>query len=109
MTPSVEEATQIIGFRALNRAFIGAWRKGWQAAETGAARHSPYADRRSGKYGNVITFSRGFQRFWFEGYDAALIWLDGLRDPALMPTPIAAPRAIPTANALQHAPAKPTP
>ena len=52
-----------------SRAFLGAYRKGRQAAADGKAPHQcPYDDLRGGKRGNIITYSRTFRRMWHQGF-----------------------------------------
>jgi hypothetical protein len=54
----------------VSKALDGAERKGREAAIAGKARRSnPYGDVRSDT--NMVTFSRAFQRRWFEGFDKA--------------------------------------
>lgn len=48
-----------------NRAFIGAYKKGYAAHQTGD--ECPYADRRGGRHDHVITYSRAFQNYWKQG------------------------------------------
>lgn len=56
----------------MNKAFEAAKRKGREAAERGEPRTAcPYPDIRQ-NYHNGRTFSRAFQRYWHEGYDAAV-------------------------------------
>ncbi len=50
-----------------NRAFVGAWLKGWRGAEAGETlRANPYDFW--DMHGCNITFARAFHRFWNEGY-----------------------------------------
>lgn len=51
-----------------NRAFLGAWRKGYAARKAGKPCRSPYEDLRGGKHGNVVTFSRTFIKQWERGW-----------------------------------------
>jgi hypothetical protein len=53
-----------------NRGFLGAFRKGAQARKDAKPRRSPYPDHRGGKYGNIITYSRAFIKYWQDGWDA---------------------------------------
>ena len=57
-----------------NKAFIGAYRKGRRARREGRALGAcPYPDRRGGRYGEQVTFSRAFQNWWHAGWrDEAL-------------------------------------
>lgn len=55
-----------------NKAFAAAYRKGYQAyVEKGAHARCPYFDYRGGRHGQVITFSRAFQKYWWDGYNTA--------------------------------------
>jgi len=50
-------------------AFDGAKRKGFIAGLQGKLPDEcPYKDIRAGKYGHIVTWSRGFQHAWFEGW-----------------------------------------
>jgi ribosome modulation factor len=50
------------------RAFVGAYRKGQQAARDGMSEADcPYEDLRD-SYRNSVTFSRAFRRAWLEGF-----------------------------------------
>ena len=55
--------------RTNNRAFIGAYKKGYYAARTDKPRVTPYGDWRT--YHGGVTFSRAFIRYWLRGYDDA--------------------------------------
>lgn len=55
-----------------NRAFRGAYNKGRRAAMNGLRRECPYRDLRTfrgQRAGHQQTFSRGFIRAWYKGYD----------------------------------------
>lgn len=55
----------------MNKAFQGAYRKGYRAALEGKPIEAcPYVDWR--KADGRLTFSRGFRRAWHDGYRAAL-------------------------------------
>ena len=55
----------------MNRALLGAVRKGIAAAAAGASRDScPYEDKRKGC--GRLTWSRAFRRAWMDGYDGRL-------------------------------------
>ena len=50
-------------------AFEGAKRKGFIAGLQGKLQDEcPYEDIRAGKYGHIVTWSRGFQHAWLEGW-----------------------------------------
>lgn len=50
-----------------NRAFRGAWRRGYRAGLDGMPRHEcPYPDRRRGR--NYATWSAAFASYWYAGY-----------------------------------------
>ena len=54
-----------------SKAFIGAWRKGRQAALDGRSlMDCPYPDRRCGPFGRVVTFSRAYRKFWRDGFES---------------------------------------
>jgi len=54
----------------VNRALIGACRKGYEAAERHVSKADiPYPDYRAPCGG--VTFSRAFRRAWWRGYDIA--------------------------------------
>jgi hypothetical protein len=44
--------------------------RGRQAALAGQPRRPPYADKRAGVHGNIVTGSRGYIRAWLDGYDS---------------------------------------
>ena len=50
-----------------NKAFLGAYRKGYLARVGSKPKISPYDDNRT-RYGGV-TFYRSFQRYWREGWE----------------------------------------
>ena len=51
-------------------AFEGAKRKGFIAGLQGKLQDEcPYEDIRAGKYGHIVTWSRGFQHAWLEGWE----------------------------------------
>ena len=53
----------------MNKALEGAKRKGREAREAGLPESAcPYGDKRGGRHGHMITFSRAFIRAWLEGY-----------------------------------------
>lgn len=52
--------------------------RGRQAALAGKPRRPPYADKRAGVHGHIITGSRGYIRAWLDGYDSAGDPLAGL-------------------------------
>jgi len=56
----------------LTKALAGAFRKGVKAFREGdPSTACPYPDKRGGRTGNNITWSRAFQTAWHEGYKAA--------------------------------------
>lgn len=54
----------------MNKAFLGAYRKGYKAGITGLPRVAPYRDKRT-TYNNGVTFSMAFIHYWEDGYDEA--------------------------------------
>jgi hypothetical protein len=56
----------------MNFAFFGAYLKGYHAfEEQGAGARCPYPDYRGGAHLQVVTFSRAFQKYWYEGFEDA--------------------------------------
>jgi hypothetical protein len=54
----------------INKSFLGAYRKGRKAwDEHGFGALCPYPDRRAGRHNHIVTFSRAFQRLWWEGWE----------------------------------------
>jgi ribosome modulation factor len=52
-----------------SRAFVGAWKRGRQAALDGRSLDDcPYLDRRNHR--GSITFSRTFRRYWRDGFES---------------------------------------
>jgi hypothetical protein len=53
-----------------NRAFQGAYKKGFRAGEEGKPKsHNPYCDERTAR--GSVTYSRAFLKFWDEGWEDA--------------------------------------
>jgi len=53
----------------MNKTFLSAYKKGRKAfLENGTKAICPYLDKR-GEYRNNITFSRAFQKYWYEGFE----------------------------------------
>ncbi len=56
----------------MNRAFYGAYQKGYQAyQQQGQGARCPYVDKRAGRHDHIVTFSRAFTRYWQEGFSDA--------------------------------------
>lgn len=52
-----------------NKAFRGAYRRGHQAGMDGKPLEAcPYRETRGGAHGNIVTFSRAFRAYWFDGH-----------------------------------------
>lgn len=55
-----------------NRAFQGAYRKGWEARRSGEPlTANPYPDYMAGRYAHVTTWSRAYRRYWADGWKDA--------------------------------------
>lgn len=51
------------------KALAGARRKGYEAGRAGQPESTcPYQDKRGGRHGHVITFSRAFRNWWLIGW-----------------------------------------
>ncbi len=58
------------GFEKWNRAWRGAYRKGYEASQAGLPVSAcPYEDKR--KWDGRLTWSRAFQAAWCDGWNAA--------------------------------------
>lgn len=52
--------------------FYGAYKKGRKAFQAdGDSAVCPYQDKRGGRYNHIVTFSRAFIAYWFEGFEDA--------------------------------------
>ena len=53
--------------------FYGAYKRGRAAyaKEKQSYEECPYPDYRGGRYGNIITYSRAFRRYWYKGWQDA--------------------------------------
>ena len=58
------------GVRSTSKAHLTVWKKGYFAALQGELPRCPYRDHRGGKFGNIVTGSRGFIHYWLDGYRA---------------------------------------
>jgi len=55
-----------------NKAFFSAYKRGRRAFDLyGDSAVCPYPETRGGQYGQVVTFSRAFQKYWREGIEDA--------------------------------------
>jgi hypothetical protein len=53
----------------VTKSFLGAYKRGREDfRQSGKHAICPYQDKRGGRFGQVTTFSRAFQRFWQEGF-----------------------------------------
>lgn len=66
---ALQQAIEGGSLTTTNRAFQGAWQRGYRDYLVGLI-HCPYPDRR-GHRRNIITFSRSFRKYWFDGFEAA--------------------------------------
>jgi len=57
--------------KTANRAFKGAYRKGYQARIDGKSNLPPYPDKRAGRREHITTYSRAFRKYWLEGWQDA--------------------------------------
>lgn len=54
-----------------SKALQGAWRKGRHAALEGLSlADCPYPDKRGGSFGQVITWSRSYRKWWRDGFES---------------------------------------
>lgn len=54
-----------------NKAFLAAYRKGYNACKNGMNAKPPYADWKTNR--GSVTFSRAFIKYWMRGYQDASI------------------------------------
>jgi hypothetical protein len=54
-----------------SKGFVAAWRKGREAAIAGLSlADCPYPDKRGGIHRHVVTWSRSYRKYWYDGFQS---------------------------------------